>query len=35
MNSEIVTVPNQSKTWAPISKVLDVSTVIPDREQRE
>jgi hypothetical protein len=30
-----VTVPNQSKTLAPISKDLDFSTVIPDRKQRE
>ena len=30
-----VTVPNQSKTLAPVSKDLDVSTVIPDRKQRE
>jgi hypothetical protein len=34
-DSTNVTVPNQSKTLAPISKDLDVSTVIPDREQRE
>jgi len=27
-------VPNQSKTLAPISKDLDISTVIPGREQR-